>query len=87
MEHIRSQIIRICFFRMKSISPSKEMEKSNNKNSENKNKKAKANGEHRPNHKNWKFIAPKEGDIKSKKVNGKTHCYCDEPHGREVKPM
>ena len=63
------------------------MEKSNNKNSENQKKKAKTNDKHKPSHKDWKFIVPKEGEPKSKKVNDKMHYYCNKPHGREGKTM
>ena len=57
--------------------------KTNPKKKENKSKK-KTN---KPRQDKWKFDAPKEGEPKTKVVDGKTFYYCDKPHGREGKPM
>ena len=35
----------------------------------------------------FKFVAPKSGQPHEKEANGKTHCYCDTPHGIEGTPM
>ena len=35
----------------------------------------------------WKFNVPKEGELKTKVVDGKTFYYCNKPHGQEGKPM
>ena len=44
-------------------------------------------GKSKHEHKPWKHVAPKDGEPRSKVVDGKTFHFCHKPHGKEQKPM